>query len=143
MNAKNWRWVETVIVHSCFDMSTCLLETAKCDKLTSIDISFGYFNKSYDRMKTFIASIDNAPSLEQLVLRSVEVRLTDVENIHKGASNLNSLKLDDSHISAEDTCALIHLDSAENIKTLSICASLIDEMNEEREAQPMDILLQE
>lgn len=66
-----------------------------------------------------------------------------MENIRKGASNLNSLKLDDSHISAEDTCALIHLDSAENIKTLSICASLIDEMNEERGAQPMDILLQE
>lgn len=85
------------------NLTTHLLESTKCNRFTDINVSVmnsdDTFNTAREKLMTLIATIHNAPSLQQIVLRETPITLVDMENLHRGAPNLESVKLD---------CVVIH-----------------------------------
>lgn len=71
-------------------------------------------------MTTLIARIHNVPPLERVTFRHVPIKLADMENLHRRAPNLRSVKLDNVRIYHECSRDLVNLVHAENITAFSI-----------------------
>lgn len=87
--AENWDHVEYIVdlSHHLY-LPIRLLESTTCNQLASIDISFRVYNEAEDfdtqvhyKLKTLIATIHNAPSLESVTVRSTPIRLGDMEDL--------------------------------------------------------------
>lgn len=97
--AKNWiNNIETIIDYSKYlDVSTHLLETATCNQLTRIDVSFFNYLESNviarNKTRALIANINNAPSLERITLGYTAIAIQDLEGLHGSAPNLKIVEL--------------------------------------------------
>lgn len=82
-------------------------------------------------MKTLIASIHNGPALERIVFKEVPITLADMENLHRGAQNLKSVKMQDVCIYKEYPRALVGLHPVESITSFSLMVTNIENSGEE------------
>lgn len=137
--AENWITnMESIFDYSCYlDLSTHLLETAACHRLTSIDISFFSFplptNITYNKIRVLIASIHDAPSLERVTLKYTAIRLEDLEALHRSTPHLKLLNLDSIQIYSSDTRDLGETNPAESIERLSTKEIMLDDVREGRD----------
>lgn len=129
----NWIHLESIVDYSkCLDLSTQLFERAICKQLTSIDISFcddGVASPTipHNKLKTLIASIHNAPSLEIIAFRLVPIKIADMENLHRRTPNLKSVKLEYVRIwTNEDPTTLVDLGLAKKMTCFSLGALMLE-----------------
>lgn len=125
MMAENWSNLKNIIDRSYrLDLSTHLLESRRCDQLTSIEISFR--NKSEadstacDKLNALITHIHNAPSFEKIFLIRVVITTANLEALHQAAPKLKDIKLDTVFVYGDDTNALMGYSPAEKMESFSM-----------------------
>lgn len=97
---------------SFFDVTKSLLNSTTLNNLGYLELSFprrvyhGDFafanSRSQADFKHFLNSIQNAPNLNQLVLKEATVQLADIKKLHDKTPNLLDLKFEEVRLSATD-----------------------------------------
>lgn len=114
---RKWKNLESIVDHSnhhfSLQISTNLLESITFLNLKHLDVTFNDFvvyrmgHKLHCRnmMVSLINNIQNAPSLEHLVLRKTAITLMDMENLHTKLPKLQKLVLQTVYLNTFDMLA--------------------------------------
>ncbi|CAO3657071.1 unnamed protein product [Mucor hiemalis] len=85
--------------------STLLLQSGPLLHLKHLEVSFHYTLSSTDKtdlLRSLIQKLQNAPTLETLLLGKVQISLKDMEDLHRNTPQLQDLQLCDANLTIED-----------------------------------------
>lgn len=107
--AKNWRNVEHIVDSSSNIMKVTmrLLDFLTFDHLASLELSLTWKDRPtthqrHERTQALMKVIHDAPSLEELVIRHLILKITDIKNLHVGATKLKHLEFRDVDMYTKD-----------------------------------------
>lgn len=105
-NFEKWNRLERIVdMPRLLPFSTLLLETGPLLQLKQLEVSFHYTLSSTDKtnlLKSLIQKLQNAPTLENLLLGKVQISLKDMEDLHRNTPRLRDLQLCDANLTIED-----------------------------------------
>lgn len=111
------------------------MEASVYNKLTSIDVSFNEYDDgsptARNKLTNLIASIHNAPALDDITFSNVSIRIEDMKNLHRGAQKLITVSLYGIWI-YDETSRVMDLIPAENITSFSMTTFSMKAIEEEK-----------